>query len=210
VTRVDGPRRQPPQLPGAITVPVVTDPYRAPATVVVRAEQGLAADGGVTVHGLVRGAQATPTVTTQREQWSTTLELAVLAANRSARTARVRVTLREAASGDPIDLTDRPGAVAVHGARLEPDADGRVTATVPLGTGTVTARYRPGPWWATTPAYAPSQARASVPVGWPEPLQVILTAVAVVVVLSPLLVAIYVLDRLLGRRRLWPPWRGLR
>jgi hypothetical protein len=208
VTRVTGPRRDPPQLPDAITVPAVTDPYRAPATVVVRIDRPM--DGHPTVHGLVRGAEASPSVTTRREQRATTLKLAALTVNRSAGTAHVRVTLREAGSGDPIDLTDRPGAVVVHDVRLQPDADGRVVGTVPLGTGTITARYHPVPWWATDPAYAASQAHASVSVGWPAPLQVVSVGFGLVVVLSPLLFAIYVLDRLLGRRRLWPPWRGLR
>jgi hypothetical protein len=208
VTRVAGPRRQPPQLPDEITVPVVTDRYRAPATVVVRSDRAM--DGRPVVHGLVRGAEATPAVTSREPQRRTDLSVAVLSANRSAGTAQVQVTLREAASGGPVDLTDRPGAVVVHGVRLEPDSDGQATATVPLGTGTVTARYQPAPWWATSPAYASSQARASVPVGWPEPLQVALAGFGLVVALLPLLFAIYVLDRLLGRRRLWPPWRGLR
>jgi hypothetical protein len=210
VTRVAGPRREAPQLPDEITVPVVTDPYRAPATVVVRRERRLDIGERVTVHGLVRGAAAPAPVSTRRQQRATELDLTVLAVDRSEGSARVRVTLRETDAGAPIDLTDRPGAVVIHDTRLKPDADGGIVATVPLGTGTITARYRPAPWWATSPAYAPAEARASAAVGWPAPLRVVLVAFGLATMLSPLLFTIYVLDRLLGRRRLWPPWRGLR
>lgn len=206
-TRVHGPTRPAPRLPPSVTVPVATDPYHA-AAVTVRTDEALPAPTDVRIHGLVRGGATRPAAVETRRQRQADLTLTVIAVNRSAETVRVRVSL-QTGSGKPIDLRDRPGAVTVRNATLTPGADGTAEATVPLGTTVLTARYEPGAWTVTEPAYAPTTATASVPATWPDPIAVLDAAVRVIGVLAPLLLGIYLLDRLLGRGRLWPPWRGL-
>lgn len=209
VTEVRGTTRQPPTLPSEIAVPVATDAYQA-GTITVRSPDELPEPESVTVHGLVAGAQQAPSDAGHRTIWETNLTLDIIDQNHTSGTARIRVTLQEGESGTPIALTDRPGAITVRNVTLKPGSDGTATATVPLGTGAITARYEPGPWYETSPAYAPARATATVPVEWPAPLEIVVAGSKLLLVLSPLLLGIYLVDRVMGRGRLWPPWRGLR
>ena len=204
-----GPNRQAPSLPPSITVPVALDTFQQTQAVAVASDGELPDGSTLEVRGLVRGAQATPAVIERSQQRASTLNLEVLAMNRSAGTATVRVRLEETGSGVPIDLRSRPGTIDIHGVVVETDATGEAEATVPARTRIVTARYFPGPWWATDPAYAPKTDRVTLPAEWPRPIRVVNFGFTLLVVLSPLLLSIYLIDRLLGRGGLWPPWRGL-
>jgi len=208
VREVRGTTRQPPTLPPEIDVPVATDAYQS-GTVTVRSPDQLPEPESVTIHGLVAGAQQAPSDAGHRTIRKTNLTLDIVDQNHTTGTARIRVTLREEESGTPIVLTNRPGAITVRNVTLKPGSDGIATATVPLGTGAITARYDPGPWYATSPAYTPARAIATVPVEWPVPLEIVVAGSKILLVLSPLLLGIYLVDRLMGRGWLWPPWRGL-
>jgi hypothetical protein len=209
LTETWGPTRQVPLLPPSITVPVAIDPFQQTQAVAVESTEGLPDGSNLTVRGLVRGARATPTVTDRSQQRASTLTLDVLAVNRSAGTTTVGVRLEETGSSSPIDLRNRPGRIVVHGVEIETDATGEAVATVPARTSIVTARFFPGAWWATDPAYAPATDSVTLPVEWPRPIRVLTVGFTVLVVLSPLLLSIYLIDRLLGKGGLWPPWRGV-
>jgi hypothetical protein len=188
---------------------VATGTFQQTQVVVVESAGGLPDGSNLTVRGLVRGARATPTVTDRSQQRASTLTLDVLAVNRSAGTATVSVRLEETGSGVPINLRNRPGTIDVHGVALKTNATGEAVATVLSRTPIVTARFFPGPWWATDPAYAPATDRTTLPAEWPRPVRLVNIGFALLVVLSPLLLSIYLIDRLLGRGGLWPPWRGV-
>jgi hypothetical protein len=82
-------------------------------------------------------------------------------------------------------------------------------ATVPLVGSFVTAEYKPGPWWATDPVYESTRGSVELPSEWPDPRQLVTAGFILLIWLSPLLLVVFFIDRLLGRGRLWPPWRGL-
>jgi hypothetical protein len=209
VTQIWGPERQPPTLHDSITLPVAEESYSSGSVVVVRTDDTVALDDGVTVHGLVRGTQTETAVRTTRSQQPTDLELELLDLNRSEGTASVRLSLQERATGQPIDLRSRPGVVVVNGEEVEPNASGTAVVTVPIAGRFVTAEYQPGPWWATDPIYESSRASVEPPTEWPDPRRLLTAAFSVVLWLSPLLVGIFLIDRLLGKGRLWPPWRDV-
>jgi hypothetical protein len=209
VTQIWGPERQPPTLHDSITLPVVEEPYSSGSVVVVRTDETVGLDGDVTVHGLVRGTETRTSVRTIRSQQPTDLELELLGLNRTRGTATVRFSLHERASGQPIDLRSRPGVVVVNGEEVEPNASGTAVVTVPLAGRFVTAEYEPGPWWATDPVYQSAWASAEPPTEWPDPRRLLNAAFSVVLWLSPLLFGIFLIDRLLGKGRLWPPWRDV-
>jgi hypothetical protein len=209
VTQVWGPDRQAPTLPGSITLPVVEEPYSTGSVVVVRTDETVALDGNVTVHGLVRGTQTQTPVRTTRSQQPTDLKLVLLDLNRSEGTATVRLSLREQGTSQPIDLRSRPGVVVVNGEEVEPNASGTAVVTVPIAGRFVTAEYQPGLWWATDPVYESSRALVEPPTEWPDPRRLLIAAFRVVLWLSPLLFGIFLIDRLLGKGRLWPPWRDV-
>lgn len=208
VTETWGSDRSAPVLPDPITVPVVSGTYRQRSVVVAQSDGEIAPDGRVTVSGLVRGTETTTTVSRTRRQRATTLDVTLLDVNRSAGTVTVRVSLHEAATAQPIGLRSRPGVIVVHGVTVEPGASGTAVVTVPLASGLVTATYKPGAWWTTDPVYAPARATAGLPTAWPTPIRLLTTGVTLLAWLSPLLLAIYLLDRLLTKGRLWPPWRN--
>ena len=210
IAKTWGPIEQPPTLPPSITVPVVTEPFQQPRAVAVEADDPLPAGDSLRIHGLVRGATARPTTTSRRLQRATTLRLAVERFNRSAGTVDVDVGLTETATGQPIDLRRRPGSIHVNGVSLDTDATGRARATVPFVARIVTARYTPGTWYVTDPAYAPATDRTTIPVRWPDPRRVLTVGVTLVVLLTPLFLAVFLIDRVTGSIGLWPPWRGIR
>lgn len=210
IVKTWGPIEDPPTLPGSITVPVVTDRFEQSRAVAIQAEDPLPMGGSLRVQGLVRGSTARPTVTASRHQRATTLTLSVDALDRRAGTAEVDVRLTESASGRPIDLRARPGSIVVNGISLDTDSTGRTRATVPIASRVVTARYVPGPWWTTDPAFAPSTDRETLPVRWPDPRRILEAGVLLLAVLAPLFLLVYLIDRVTGRSGLWPPWRGIR
>jgi hypothetical protein len=129
--------------------------------------------------------------------------------NRSAGTVSVRVSLREEATGRPIDLRSRPGHVVVNGVEVEPNASGTAVTTVPIVGSFVSAEYRPGPWWATAPVYESTSGSVDLPSKWPDPRRLVIAGFTLLTWLSPPLLVVLFIDRLLGKGRLWPPWRGL-
>ena len=209
VTQVWGPERRPPALHDSITIPVVDGSYSSGSVVVVRSDGVVELDGRVTVHGLVRGTQTQTAIRTTQDQQATALEVELLGVNRSEGTATVRLSLRETATDQPIDLRSRPGVVVVNGEVVEPNASGTAVVTVPLAGQFVAAEYEPGSWWATDPVYDSARASVAPPTEWPDPQGLLTAAFLVVLWLSPLLFGIYLIDRLLGKGRLWPPWRGV-
>lgn len=210
VTRTWGPERLAPILPPHITLSVVEGSYAMGSVVVVRGAETLATEGPLTIRGLVRGSSVRVPATETRRLRPATMNLELLEVNRSAGTARVRLSIRDGETRRPIDLRSRPGTLEVQGLAVQPDAAGTAVVTVPLGGNVITARYSPGPWWATDPAYASARASVTLPTRWPDPLQIVLAGFALLAWLAPLLLAIFLIDRLFGRGWLWPPWRGIR
>jgi hypothetical protein len=117
-----------------------------------------------------------------------------------------------------VALADAPAGAAAGrhseaphpNATLTPDVAGTTAATVLPGAGNRPAGADSGHWTAPEPAAALAGATAPVLATWPDPVRVLWAAAQVLLLLAPLLLGIYLLDRLCSRSRLWPPWRGLR
>lgn len=199
-----GPTTAPPILPDAINLDVLTEPYTASFGIVARTT----APGDVTdvyASGLVRGVTAAadpqyfPEIPINRSNLTLTVR------ETTDDTITVRLTLRDAATGRPIDTSDRPGYVVLAGERGETSANGTLTRTLARTTGSVSARFEPGPWWDTDGGYT-----ADDDVVYAQGL--VLAALSALyqlfVPVSSFLMGVFLIDRL-TEWRIWPPWRGL-
>jgi hypothetical protein len=202
---VSGRRQQPPSLPSTVQLDVLEQPYTASHRLVTRFETPNATMADVTISGLVRGTRwhLDPQYFTEVTIHRSNLTLTVL--NTTARTATVRVTLRDAESGTPIRTTDTEGYVAVAGKRVQTGHDGTVTTTIARPTGAITARFEPWDWWLRPTSYVGDSDSTSVQ-GTVLTLLRYLYRAGVPVGLF--LLAVFFIDRITGMA-LWPPWRGL-
>ncbi|WP_049980171.1 hypothetical protein [Halolamina rubra] len=145
-----------------IHVDVVNRSYTASHGVAVRADR--VAPAAIQVAGIVRGVNASitePDNGFERPLSRSNLTAVVIEQNQSG--ARVRLTLRSAASGEPIVLNDsardvpadgpdRNGYLTIADQRVETNASGVAVVTLDR-PGIYTARYHPGSWVSQASAY---------------------------------------------------------
>ncbi len=202
---VRGRQRRPPTLPSTVHLDVLEQPYTASYRLATRFETPNATMDDVRISGLVRGTQwdLDPQYFTEITIHRSNLTLTVL--NTTARTATVRVTLRDAETGTPIRTTDTEGYVRVAGNRVETGADGTVTTTIDRPAGAITARFEPWDWWLRPTSYVADTDSTSV-----EGTALILVRYLyrAGVPVGLFLLAVFLIDRITGMP-IWPPWRGL-
>lgn len=202
---VDGNRTTPPTLPSVVHLDVLAEPYTASYGIATRTETTDHDLSTVTAWGLVRGESAVAKESHFADIpiHRTNLTLAVLNVTKESVTVRVRLTNAE--TGAPIDTSERQGSIVLEGERVNTGANGTVTQTVPRGAGSLSARYRPQPWWYEEPGYVPASdvvhVRGTV-------LRTVSTLFRIGVPVSLFLAGVFLIDRFTGWN-LWPPWRGL-
>lgn len=204
-----GDRTRPPALPARVHLDVLEQPYTASFGLAARLDASVSAGefrlDSVRALGLVRGITTTPQSRAFRETPMGEAELTLTVLNRSERTVTVRVRLLDAASGAPIDTSERAGYLVVGERRVNTSASGTVTVRLSWQGGSVAGRYVPGRWWRAKHAYVPASDVVYVD-GTIIRFLHLLYNIAVPVTLF--LGAGFLIDRLTGWS-LWPPWRGL-
>jgi len=157
-------------LPETVHVDVVTEAYTASDGLAVRTDAGQQHEP--VVRGIVRGVNASIQRTGPPQRLRpTALNVSVLA--RSSERVRLHVTLRNAATGEPIGLRSRSGSryesitggragyIELGPQRVQTNRSGEATVTL-TDPGVYTARYVPGSWLEHDPAYT----RATATVRW--------------------------------------------
>ena len=202
VLATDGERRTAPELPDNVNLDVADGSYTGSETVVTRVSGDVAT---VRARGLVRGVGTrVPVEDLNRiEVHRSNLTLSVV--NGSGTNTSVRVTLRDEATGAPINTASRDGYVVLEGERVNTTNNGTASVSLDAPGAMVTARYEPGGWWHDTPGYQGDS--QTVTVGGPS-LQLVATLFRFVVPVGLFLLAVYFVDRV-TRWQIWPPWRGL-
>ncbi|MFB6218078.1 MAG: hypothetical protein ABEH77_02695 [Halobacteriaceae archaeon] len=200
-----------PTLPPRIHLTVAPDEYRPTPRLVTRLPPASLGEGDatptVTAYGLVRGVQIRRSLRTLPTAAVHRSRLSLTPIERGPRTVTVRVSVRDARTGTPINTTGRPGTVVVGDHRVNTSASGTATVTVARASGSVSARYEPAPWWTTDTERAYTEATAVAVVGVTiQPVATLLYRIGVSVGLF--LLAVFVLGRV-SRAPLWPPWRRL-
>ena len=161
-----GPTRRSPvgALPDSVTVGVTTERYRSPAALEL-AVPGRSSPATVGVRGILSGANQTLQPATTLHLRPTSLQTSWDDA--SERPRRLRVTVEDARTGEPIETGGRPvrgfddrpdrarHVVDVDGREHALDQDGGVTVSV-ASPSPATVRYRPASW-TRTPAYEPTK-----------------------------------------------------
>ena len=195
----------PPTLPENINLDVLSEPYTASYGIATRST-GVETDSWkVTARGLVGGervvrdASDLPSVPMNRSNLTLAIE------NTSTETITVRLDLRDAGSGAPIDTSERNESIHIADREIDTGPDGTATVTLDRDVGGVSARYEPRPWWFGGTAYV-GDSDAVYPRG--VVLQTVRTLFEFAVPLAVLLFGVFVIDRLTGWA-VWPPWRGL-
>ena len=202
VVATDGDQYDPPEMPENVGLDVPDDPYTGSETVVTRVSGDVSS---IRVRGLVRGTGTSVDVEDLEsvEVHRSNLTLSVVSESEDATT--VRVTLRDEATGGPINTAGRDGYVVLEGERGDTTRNGTATVTLDRPGAIVSARYEPGNWWNDAPGY--ENDRQTITVGGPS-LQVIATLFRFAIPVALFLLAVYLIDRI-TRWRIWPPWRGL-
>jgi hypothetical protein len=150
-----------------VTVEVVKEPYETTKGLAVRF-RGNASDP-VTVRGIVRGENRTLRPTEDgRERPLRQSNLTVERVSESASGLTVRITLRDAVTGEPIDLSPSTGPrrepllrsrsdayIAVVDRRVRTNRSGMATMRIE-DSGVYTVRYHPESWLTHDPAYVSS------------------------------------------------------
>ncbi|WP_313696130.1 hypothetical protein [Halorarum halobium] len=200
---VYGTSTSPPTLPSNVHLDVLRGPYTASYGIATRAATDKWPES-VRAWGLVRGVGAErPTDAFARIQiFESNLTLEVV--NQSEDTVTVRVTLRNAKTGAPINTAKRGGYVVVNGERLNTSGNGTVMTTIARPPGGVSARYEPGHWWLNPPGYTGDSDTVLLQ---GTVLQFVSTLFRIGVPVSLFLLAVFFVDRITGWR-IWPPWRS--
>jgi len=202
---VTGERSQPPTLPRTVNLDVLEKPYTESFSIATRLNTPDQGVSDMTAHGLVRGVRtnADPRLFEEVAIHRSNLSLSVL--NTTATTATVRVSLRDAETGEPIETATREGHVVLAGEEVQTGRDGTLTTTIPRPSGAIGARYEPGEWWLYTTAYVADSDAVSVN---GTTLTVVRSLYRAGVPVGLFLLAVFLIDRITGMA-IWPPWRGL-
>lgn len=211
VTIIDafGDTREPPSLPSAVNLDVLTQPYTASFGLATRIDADRTttpfADDDIRTLGLVRGVSTTPSESAIIETPIDRANLTLSVVNRSDDSLTVHARLVASESGQPIGTRDRDGYLVIAGERFNTTVDGTVTATLPRQDGTVSGRFVPGPWWLEDRGYTAASDAVYVDGTIIHFVQV-LYRISVPVTLF--FGAVFLIDRITGWH-LWPPWRRL-
>lgn len=195
----------PPALPAAVHLDVLTDPYTASYGIATRTQTSNHDLSALHAQGLVHGVRVRAheryfaTVPIHRSN----LTLTIL--NRTAEKVTVQVRLQDANTSAPINTVDREGYVVLAGERTNTSGDGTVTRTLSRPSGGISARYEPGAWWRNLPGYTGDSARVLVR---GTVLQIVDALYQLGVPISLFLLGVFIIDRFTGWGA-WPPWRNL-
>ncbi|QLH81297.1 hypothetical protein [Halosimplex pelagicum] len=205
ILEVNGQQREPPTLSPTVNLDVLEQSYRTSFSLMTRFETPDRTVSDVTAHGLVRGVQtdADPRMFEEVPIHRSNLTLAVL--NTTARTATVRVSLRDIETGEPIETAASEGYVVLGDERVQTGADGTVTTTIDRPAGAIDARFEPTEWWLRQTGYVGDSDTVSVQ---GTVLSVVTSIYRAGVPVGLFLVAVFLIDRITGLP-VWPPWRGL-
>ncbi len=196
---------QSPTLPPQVNLDALTTPYTASYGLATRLET-TAAPETLTATGLVRDIETTGRDGSFVDLTITESNLTLTVVATTATTVTIHVSLRDAATGQPIGTASRDGVVLLEGERVNTTADGTVTQTIPRPVGAVTARYEPGQWWLTYPAYVGDTDVVSVP---GQDVRMLAVLYRLAIPISLFFLAVFLTDRVTGLS-VWPPWRGYR
>lgn len=200
-----GARTTPPTLGEQVHLDVISQPYTASSGIATRTRTTDHSLEAVRAYGLVRGVTANVTADSLIEVSIHRSDLSLTVLNATDRSVTVRVRLRDASTGDPINTVDREGYLVVQDRRVNTSDNGTVTLTMARPPGGVSARFEPGPWWHTHTGYVGDSdvvyVRGTV-------LAVLALVYRLAVPVSLFLLAVFLIDRITGWG-VWPPWRGL-
>ncbi|WP_254279295.1 hypothetical protein [Haloarcula marina] len=220
ILRAFGEELSPPTLPANVSLDVVSEPYLASYGLATRWEADIETPAdteseaeasndfettAITARGLVRGVETTRSLDTLAEVPIRESNLTLTLQNQSAGSATVRVILRDAETGEPIETHSRDGYLLVDGERIQTNATGVAVFTVPPRHDAVSARHVPGEWWLNIPGYVGDSDTVYIrsPV-----LGLLSTLFVFSVPVSLFLLAVWLIDRITGWG-IWPPWRSL-
>ncbi|MBX0297895.1 hypothetical protein [Haloarcula nitratireducens] len=199
-TEYDGP-----SLPSTVALDSIDGPYTGSFGIATRIETPHDETDTVTAIGLVRGTNATLSVSEFAAVPLTESNLTLAVTNRSEETVTVRAQLRDNETGAPIQTSDRDGYLVVAGQRVNTTENGTVDVTVSSDRDAVSARYEPSFWWWDIPGYTGDTAIVSTGGSTFRYLDALFGGF---VPIGALLLAGYILDRFTNWG-FWPPWRGL-
>jgi hypothetical protein len=202
VLATDGRRYSAPSLPENVNLDTRNGSYHGTETIVTRVPGDVST---IRARGFVRGVGTTVDVEDLEEVEVHRSNLTLSVINESANTTTVRVSLRDEATGAPIDTSGRDGYVVLAGERVNTSGGGTVTRTLRQPGAIVSARYEPGHWWNDAPGYVGD--RETISVGGPS-LALLATLFRFAIPVGLFGLAVYMVDRV-TQWRIWPPWRGL-
>jgi hypothetical protein len=201
VLATDGRSYSAPSLPENVNLDT-RNSYPGTETIVTRVPGDVST---VRARGFVRGVGTTVDVDDLERVEVHRSNLTLSVVNESVNTTTVRISLRDEATGAPIDTSARDGYVVLAGERVNTSDGGTVTRTIRQPGAIVSARYEPGNWWNDAPGYIGD--RETISVGGPS-LQLIATLFRFAIPVGLFGLAVYLVDRV-AQWRIWPPWRGL-
>lgn len=200
VTAVDGAQYEPPVLPEAIDLDVVSTPYTASETVVTTGQQSRS--DSIVVHGLVRGTRVTLSEDSLTETTIHPSELTLTPLETTEETVTVEVELIDARTGAPIQTAQRDGTIHLQDRSVDTDASGTAVATIPRPVGALSARYEPAPWWTTEQAFTESADTLYIR---GTDIPVVATLYQLAIPIGSFLVAVFLIGRATGWD-IWPLW----
>lgn len=205
----DGVRLAAPDLPEHVRLDTPPEVYETSFEVTTRAvgEPGRGDWPRVRAHGLVRGVGVSSDDIAYSEVALHRSNLSLSIVNVTRETATIRISLRDAALGGPIDTSRRVEPVYLGSRVITTDADGLATVTIPRPAGGVTARYEPRDWWQVQgeQAYLGDSETVYVRGSAIDGLSVLYTGG---VPIALFLLGVFLIDRITNWG-VWPPWRGL-
>ncbi len=202
---VYGARIDPPELPEHVHLDVLEHRYVASYGIATRTQTDGTPQENVTAFGLVRGTNVTVPNTSFARVPIRRSTLTLTVQNETSERVTVRVRLRDAQTGAPINTSGRDGAVFVQDHRVETDGSGTAVLTLARPVGGISARYAPGHWWVDIPGYRGDTDVVSLD---SPTITVLAILFEFAVPVSLFLFAVFLIDRSTGWR-IWPPWRGL-
>lgn len=162
ILRTWGPTRETPKesLPKNVAVEVVSDTYNDTYGIAIRADE--IDPDELTIHGIIHGETAETWTMSDEPRRIRETRLSATITEKTDAEATVQLTLKNAETGEPIDLEKdgasmisnaRSGYIEIDGARIRTDAEGKATVRL-TEPGTYEARYEPAHWLEVPQAYA--------------------------------------------------------
>jgi hypothetical protein len=205
----DGVRLAAPDLPDNVSLDTPPGVYETSFEVTTRVggEPGRGDWPRVQARGLVHGVGVSPDDIAYSEVALQQSNLSLAVVNVTRETATIRVLLRDAESGAPIDTSRRIEPIYLGSQVITTGSEGIATVTIPRPAGGVTARYEPRDWWRVQgeQAYLSDSETVYVRGSALGGLSVLYTGG---VPIALFLLGVFIIDRITNWG-VWPPWRGL-